>query len=460
MAEEEKLKKCYVGFKVVGKYIYEVVKYRGAPIFLCYDAEHKEFSLLESIEVCHENLVPVEQSMIPYDLPVLDEHTLKQLKDGEYKITTDEIFSLIYDQYDAFLDLEDDYKALMTASTMETYQQHKNATVGYVFVEGVFGSGKSQVGVLAGKLSYRAMICAGAHAANVYRFVGYDVENEGQQTLIEDETNYQNLTPELEDKFRMYRVGYKRGMVIPREEGAGGKDAIQRYYRTFCMKFFIGYNRPNDNAFNSRCSTVPMVEGDPMIDEIIPSRDDPKFSAIKLKAMIWRMMTYFDPLPDTSFGLKGRMKEIWKPKILAVFGTKFESWITHLAMKDVKVKFEEKHSQLEVYVLQSVLDFGTLLFWRSIPFKRIWLRTMRDMGVAGMEVERSDCYSIDVPLLNRVVSKKEMGQLLNNVLRGKYSLETDKSTNQPERVWTFEKDVIERLAKGYQLQPRKDFVPI
>ena len=61
-----------------------------------------------------------------------------------------------------------------------------------------------------------------------------------------------------------------------------------------------------------------------------------------------------------------------------------------------------------------------------------------------------------MPLLNRVVSKKEVGGILCETFRGKYSLGyADKDAKQPERVWTFKKDVIEKLAKGYELKARE-----
>ena len=76
-----------------------------------------------------------------------------------------------------------------------------------------------------------------------------------------------------------------------------------------------------------------------------------------MKATVWRMQTYFDSLPAITNQLRGRTKEIWKSKILAVAGTTTEAkvplqkeceddvditpeqYLTNLATDDVEKKF-------------------------------------------------------------------------------------------------------------------------
>ena len=471
--DDEEQKAKYIPFKVVGDNLYESVSYHNRTIFLNYNFADKTFTLIrDGIEVEGEKYIPVDQSVIPYNLPILDDETWKLIQQKDYRVNIDDIWNSIYEQVDMYLDTEVKYKALIVASIMESYQQHKSYTVGYLFVKGDFGSGKTIVIILASKLSYRAMNSSGAHAANVYRFIGYNIENEAQQTLCEDEMNYFKMTPELEDKFAIYRIGYKRGATVPREEGAGTPDAIQRFYRAFCMKWFAAYIPPRDKAFNSRCIEISMVEGFPEVDEFT-LEDDIKFAKIVMKATIWRMQTYIEPQPKVTTQLRGRMKEIWKPKILAVAGTTTaakvpvektceedddftpEQFITHLAIEDIEKKYSEKHNRLEVYVLQAVYDLSLAMDWFNISFKNIWMTTMKYLGVNSYEIEDTEIQSIDVPMLSASVSKKQVSKILNYMLRGTISTVTNKTTSIPERTWTFDKEVIERLARGYNIKPRQ-----
>jgi len=472
--EEDKVKVKYTPFKVIGDRIYESIVFHSKPKFLYYDNNDKTFTMQNEIIVNNgtndEKLVPSDQSTIPYNLPILDDEQWKLLQQKDYTMPVDEVWSSIYEQVDTYLDLEVKYKSIITTSIMESYQQHKSYTVGYLFILGDFGSGKTIVIILASKLSYRAMNSSGAHAANVYRFIGYNVENEAQQTLCEDEMNYSKMTPELEDKFAIYRIGYKRGSTVPREEGAGTPEAVQRFYRAFCMKWFAGYIPPRDFAFNSRCIKIQMAEGFPEIDEFC-IEDDIKFAKIVMKATIWRMQTYFTPSAKVTSQLRGRMKEIWKPKILAVTGTTCkvplpktceedeeytpEVYITKLAIEDVEAKFLEKHNRLEVYVLQNVFDLCVFHDWFTISFKNIWMRTMKDLGINSYDIQDTDIQSIDVPALSMPVSKQKVSKILNYRLRGQISTVTNKSSGIPERTWTFDKEVIERLARGYNIKARK-----
>ncbi len=457
-------------FKAVGDRLYEAISFNNKSTFLCYDNNDKKFTLEPEIEIAGEKLLPIEESNSPVNLPLLDNETWKELQAGDVP-TVDDVWDMIYAQLEAYTDLEVEYKAVITATIMESYQQHKNYSTGYMLVTGDFGSGKSVVIILASKLSYRAMNCSGANAANVYRYIGYDKENEAQKTICEDENDYTKLTPELEDKFKIYRVGYKRGNTVPRIDDAGTSNSIQRFYRTFCVKFFAGVTKSKDHAFNSRCVEIKMVMGDPEIDEFTVE-DDAKFAKINLKCIAWRMKTYFDPLPDIATELKGRMKEIWKPKIVAVHGAKVivpvdglgendepftpETLMTYLALKDVKTKFDEKQSRLEVYVMRTVYELSNELDWHGILFKLIWMRLMKNLGVSDPDVTDASVRSIDVPLLGVEVSKKQVSRTLNFILRGKNTTARDKTTNVTETFWTFERKTIERIARGYNLEPKKE----
>ena len=80
---------------------------------------------------------------------------------------------------------------------------------------------------------------------------------------------------------------------------------------------------------------------------------------------------------------------------------------------------------------------------------------MKYLGVNSYEIEDTEIQSIDVPMLSASVSKKQVSKILNYMLRGTISTVTNKTTSIPERTWTFDKEVIERLARGYNIKPRQ-----
>jgi len=457
--EKDKRPEIHVSRHRIGDTIYEEVNFmHTAPMFLIKSKDSPNFRLDDRIETDDAIYVPELQPNLPFTLPLLDKETWLQLAEGKLIVKVQEVYDLIYDKYDVFLDLEGKYKVILTGGSMESYQQHKNNTVGYIFITGMPGSGKSRVLDVASRVCYHPMYCAEANAANVYRFLGFDKENEAQQTIIEDELNFsKKMDDEESAKYKIYRAGYRRGITVPRIENAGSSEAVQRFYRAFDFKMFAGYTmHPKDKAFNRRNTETPIVEGDPMRDELT-LEDEPIFDEVRIKALIWRMQTYFDKNPDIDLPqLKGCTKEIWKPRILAVMGTDAEEVMKNLALENIKEKFEEKHEQLERYVVQVVLDLGCEFDWFPIPFPLIWNFLMKDFGTSA-EASVEDCQSVDVQQLSQAVSKNAVGRILNSSLHGKYKVgKIGKDADDKAcRVWKFEQSHIERLAKSYQLSRRE-----
>ena len=372
-------------------------------------------------------------------------------------MTGGELFAQIYEQVDLYLDLAPEYKALICAQILETYIQFKLHSVGYIFISGIKEAGKSRVCELIYYMGYRPMLSLNNNSADVYNYIGNEEENEGQVTIIEDEVDWKKLTPDLRDKMKIYRSGYRKGATVPRILEASSANRRMLFFRTYCSKVFGGYGFPYDDAFKSRCIEVPMIKGEPVKDEI-EEEDKQVFDEIKLNLLIWRMATYFDDLPEREFGwLKGRMKEIWKCKILAVADTKAEEIIAQLSQKDLKEKFEESRNTLEAFVLQVIIDLCEEWKWRNVPFKTIWALLMKDLNISYVEAFREETYKVSSNILNREVSKNAVGRILSSFLHGKPSVEKlplDSDVPKTERVWQFKKETIQRIAKSYKITAR------
>lgn len=74
-------------------------------------------------------------------------------------------------------------------------------------------------------------------------------------------------------------------------------DSSITFFEIFSCKCFAGTWLPKDRAFRDRCIKIPMVEGQPEKDEI-KDEDIERFGRLRLKLLAWRMMTYFEPLPE------------------------------------------------------------------------------------------------------------------------------------------------------------------
>jgi hypothetical protein len=348
----------------------------------------------------------------------------------------------------------------LTAQVLETYIQFKLNAVGYLFAIGQRNSGKSRACDMVAYLGYRPIYGLGINAANIYNYIGSDEDNEGQVTIIEDEIDPKNekTDKDLIERLKIYRSGYRKGNCVPRILDSSSSERVQVFYKTFCSKMFAGYEKPHDEAFNTRCIDLPMIEGVPEQDELLPEHY-PDFDKIKLHALIWRMQTYFDPLPERELKLNGRMKEIWKCKILAVADTTGEDVITKLAYKDLTDKFEEAYNSLECKVLQAVLDEATYFEWDAIQYKFIWNRLLKILGITEIEYEEeANKGPVYLGGMNTPLSNVTVGRILLSMIHGKRML-----AKGIGRMYLFDKNTVERLSKTYKLiamNPEKEPIPI
>jgi hypothetical protein len=447
--DEPKLKNRFIHRTRIGNVVYEAVIFMGSPSFLGYDRD-RGFFIENEIETATERLLPVTKEMVPYRPYTINCETWREIQDGSFVPDKQELYDLFYDKIDTYLDLEPKYKALISAQIFESYIQFKLNAVGYLFVEGPKDSGKSRVLDMIANLGYRPLSGLGINAANIYNYIGSDEENEGQVTILEDEIDPKNeKKTDMAERLKIYCSGYRRGGTVPRILDAGSSDRMQIYYRTFCSKAFAGYSKPKDDAFNSRCIELPMTTGEPECDELLPE-DLPDFDRVKLKALVWRMKTYADKLPERELPLKGRMKEVWKCKILSVADTSAEAVMTEMSQEDIKEKEEANRETLEGRVLQAVFDLGTYLSWQPIEFRTIWGYLLRILGLDEHEYESLLEHGSSVYLggMSTSVSYVSVGRILLSVLHGKRTL-----SKKVGRLYIFEEKTIMRLAKSYGLQP-------
>ena len=446
MTEEKKKKETkkkrpterYVPSFTLGKIIYESAIHLGRPVFLSWDG--KKFFRHQKVdfgleEVPDEIYLPLKKEMYPYR-PYVQTMELQEL--NKQNPTRQEAYNAVYKQFDVFLDLEKEFKALNTSTTLETYEQHKVSSLGYPFGQGDNDSGKTRGLEVHNALDYRTLFSSGLPSADVFNFIGY--HKEGTGTILEDEADTLSRKYDRE-KLKIYRSGYRKGATCPRIIEPSSKDRAQRFYKTFCSKIFAGLYLPKDKGFRQRCLPYTMIEGYPEKDEIT-EEDLRIMDKIKFGLLIWRMKNYWIPLPSIELKLRGRIKELWKSKLQVVHELEHENYIRHLSLASAREKARKRAESLEAYITKSLFKVGAQSEV-EIPFITIWTTLLMEFNLLDKDTGTD---SIKCPALGYNLTKKAVGGRLRSVFSGQSFLR-----HKSGRTWKFDKDKLERLWKKFHI---------
>ena len=467
--EDEKSKSIAAQQRFVDGVIYESILWQGYPTFLAYNTKTKKWNMADEIQGLNEKYIPVPAKCLPYRQYVLDSATWKQLQDETYKVDKQELYDLMKDEFDYYLDCPEKYKVLDIAQVFESYLQFKLTVLGYLYITGLPESGKSNLCDLLALLSYRPLKGIDFNKANVYNYFGCDPDEEGQRTIIQDEIDPSSDNKEdANARNTIYRAGYQKGNKVPRILDAGSSERIQVYYNCYGTKTLCGYSIPTyDRALCRRIIEQPMVPGNPECDDK-PIEKAKVFDEIKLKILIWRMTNYAKPLPELYTDLVKGNKERWKCKLQAIwlygleglYGFKeqedseeeevevpvdlieeaknpFEI-IYDFAHEDIKTKANERMQSLEAKIVQAVYQACEEVDWQGrIVFKIIWAKLLIITGLT----EAPDGTTNDDK-----VNKTSVGLIIRRILKGEKGFDPDPKIG---RYYRFDRDFITRLAKAY-----------
>jgi len=414
--------------------VYESVVFDDVPMFLKWDG--KNF-LLQNNPILVNNgyeLRPLEKIDYPY-LPYIV--TQEQIKNLE-RISFDELLYDIYKQFDTYLDLETRYKILSSLKVLETYHQHKLQTLSYLYYFGDWDSGKTQACETHKGMCYRPLFGVSISGANIYRYIGR--EQEGHCTIIEDEAQIVNPKHHIR-KLQIYRAGYKKGATVPIIHDFTRK---QQFFNTFCSKIFAGRYVISDEPFKQRVIPISMVYGEPKKDEI--NIEDETFTDLRLRLLLYRMIHYFDPLPQVNIELKGRTKELWKGTLQIISLTekyqKFIGVVGKMAKKYEEDKIKRRRETLPAYLTEVVTDNYITLDGYEIAFSVIWAGLMRRLGITGWEEGKK----VKSELLGRSISPHEIGLKMTSIFNAERNLRSESG-----RTYKFDVEVLQRLCKKFRL---------
>jgi len=421
--------------------LYESVIISGEPCFLIFDGKSFRATTNPLIDNNIHIYPLTEKEMYPYK-----PYTISNIeKMNNTNPSKQDLFKLIKNEYDTFLDLEDEYKVLETEQTLETYMQNKLNSIAYLMHIGDKASGKTRACELHSFLDYRPLFGINISKANIYRYIGH--EQEGHCTIIEDEIEKLNTDKDA-DKLAIYRAGYRKYAKVPII--TDDKARQQRFYNTFCSKIFAGRYAPKDSAFNDRCIEIPMIHGNPKKDEI-EDEDILRFDYEKMLLLNYRMRNFFTQIQNSdinNFNLKGREKELWKSKfevILSFNINEYSEVIKQMAEKHRKEQLEERRNSLDAFLAKSVAWNYKNCNGKEIPSFSIW-----NILCEQLEVD-SDKASFETDIIGFKVTRRLIGLKLRTI----FGAENHLRAKPVGRTWSFKEDRIQRILRKFEISEQE-----
>jgi len=408
---------------------FEAVFHNGKPMFLI--KTNNGFHLTETVinesHECEPNVKNIPYENYSYNGPNIP--------------SREDLFWQARNEFDLFLDVESEYKEYLAACVLLSYQQEKVRTVPYPYFVGDNESGKSVGMQLLASLCYRPLFGITIPSSDIY---GYLEDTDSPGVILEDEA--QGFDRDL-DKVKVYKSGYKRGAVVPRyREGREG--LAMKYYRCYGFKAFASETMPQVKGFIERCVFIPMIEGVPKKDWAdVNNEDEARLQQIRNDLLKWRLATRIGwILPEPSMeGIRGRVKELWKPVLQIVSGLTVEDSFRKFLQAKQRERQEEKENTLEYHVVKAVKelyeDTGNL----EMVFEAVW--NVLESDLRGT-VDQKKPHVMQTPEFGDV-TKTRIGYRLREILSGKRTVKREGKATF--RVWQFNLVKLLRMVRKYGL---------
>lgn len=374
--DEKREIKRFVPYGRLADQAFESIHLNGQARFLCYDGK-RITTMNEIIEADDDKtrrvLHPVTDfPYAPYNFTTneLSELPITTLDDAMGK-AYDRIFKTI----SPFIDTDEQNLHIDSAAILFSYFQHKSKSTPYIYKLGAPEAGKTRSLRLAKWLAYRPIMAVSMTSANIYRYLGKDVDAAG--TIIHDEAEKIHLSNEM---MSIYNDGYTFGSKVPRITGEHQES--QSYYFSYCMKFFSGMQLPKNNAFVSRCIVQHYMQGTPeKID--IEDEDEEHFRQVRKELLVLRLLKAFDRLPSVNTGLRGRSRELYAPLLAIVQGTDwYNTLLNPLLVFDEERRQSDRESK-PGYLARSVIEC-----WLSAAKEAFDLSDIPDLSKADPRLQK------------------------------------------------------------------------
>lgn len=381
------------------------------------------------------------------------EEILNLINEVKTKDNPQTLFYMIKYQWKRYVNESDIHLSLCAADCIFTIFQDRIGITHYLFFVADTEAGKSSNLHLFARLAYRAFMGIDISTANIYRF--YGKEYAGIGTLIEDEID--DLDDQHE-KLKMYKSGYTKGFKVPKNEKTSDSVGYdQEGYNLFGFKAFAAERRPVSHkakGFNER--TIEMRCGFGLVDydiaDVINDETNPTYrmllaelNSLRNRLLIYRLLHYFDVIPDLPTDLKGREKQIWKP-LLRLFNrpdckATFDNLqeVVKYYISEYREKKKNTHTAFLVDLIRNLIKENNGDY--TLESGLIWER-YKEALPAGEEEGKTTYNS---PEFGRW-TQKSLIQTLTDQFKAKPPKHTGK-----KRQLVFDKTTLERLIDKYRL---------
>lgn len=440
--KEKDISARIVPYGLLNGVAFESVTVDGLPRFLCYDGQYirveKEIPENED-EKTKFVLRPVSDT--PYHAYDFQSNEVKSLQVSDIKIEIEKAYEALLDALRAFLDTEEHHLRILAAAILFSYFQHRSKSTPYIYCVGAPESGKSRALRLTGYLSYRPMPTVAMNYANVFRYLGKDIDAAG--TIIHDEAQGIAKSTEL---MSIYNAGYTLGSRVARITGEHNEK--QTYYFTYCIKFFAGVQLPRDHAFISRCIVMKFMQGLPQKEDIT-DEDEAYFRKIRKGLLVIRLLTAFDAFPRVDSGLRGRSRELYNPLLSVVAGTKWYDGVLQPLLLMDKERRETDFESKAGYVARAVIECYEEINQKKSEVKAD-LFVPNDSIIAALCLEERESdkkkylASDELPF---TLTRQELGKIQSDNLKGRTTVTKKEGRSVRGHIYT--PAVIEKLRRRY-----------
>jgi hypothetical protein len=339
----------------------------------------------QKIELSDINIVPLERTEY-----LTKAYSFETFEEVQYFIdlakleTLDSLFNKVKTILKKYIDVDEDFINILTADSIFTYFQDRLKMTHYLLIVGDNNTGKSNILKVFSFLGYRPVLDTGITPANIYNF-GSHLED-GQCIILEDEIDDIDDQP---DKKKYYKSSYETGVNVTRIDNNSSspirskrKSSRQNGFFLFGFKMFASEKMPDkvkSKGFLERIIPLKAIPGDPQFDisEVVDDSGDEQLNNLHEELMntrklllMYRLLHYYDTIPDIKLNIKNRYKQLTKPIIRLFQNTKSVDQITKSLSKYLIEKNEEKINSLDSSLLFLIIELvakkGTILYNNEI----------------------------------------------------------------------------------------------
>jgi hypothetical protein len=448
--------------------LFESVIIGGKSKFVFLDKD-KKLQFVDEIPRVNDILIPDDtidtQNPIPFVFESKED--LEQCLEQAKKETLESIFSKVEFINKKYVDVEDHYHVLFTASMIWTWLQDKFGYTHYIIIVGDNGSGKNSELLVFRYLGYRVFYVVSASAANYYTKMG-NIE-EGQITIAEDEAD--DIAKNRE-KRNVWKSGYCSGGTVPKVELEGGRKSED--WLTYGQKWAVMEELPLHREMKGildRSFIFKFVAGDPQynIKDVIKSAGDPKFKPlyeelIKTRKIMfcWRLLHHDDAILDVDLNVKNRTAELTKP-LIKLFQN---SPIALEKIMDSLSKFMFERNEIKKNSFESKL-FEVIKFLQDERKERLdsgvatddekslGELTFTNPAILNMAKEIMECTETEKPNIfwSSDVGTTVSQTKITSVAKSKFKAETcaKKIDGKTVRCLKFNKKFLDRIKSTYEM---------